>query len=211
MMDAAADQFSLFSNLLGPYPYLELDLVDVPGGFGGIEYPGLVFIGTLGEEDIVDPTVHEVAHQWFYGLIGNDQLIEPWLDEGASRFSQVLYYENFDSKSRGQSLVNYDRSLVYGHPDRSTPIGMPIDSYTSPADYRLFVYSKGALFFNQLRANLGEETFNEILKTYFNEYRYGFATSEDFQEITERVCSCDLDELFEIWVFKGGEIFGEGN
>jgi aminopeptidase N len=186
-------------------------LVDVPGGFGGIEYPGLVFIGTLGEVAIVDPTVHEVAHQWFYGLIGNDQLNQPWLDEGASRYSQVLYYENFVSVTRARSLVNYDRAQILGHQDATLPIGLQIDDYSSPGDYVLFVYSKGSLFFDTLRSVLGEEDFIEFLRTYFTEYRYGFATSEGFQTIAEEVCSCDLDEIFDRWVYKGGEISIEGN
>jgi hypothetical protein len=206
MMAAAVDQFELLSNLVGPYPYPELDLVDVPGGFGGIEYPGLVFIGTLGEFDIVDPTVHEVAHQWFYGLIGNDQLIEPWLDEGVSRFAQVLYYENYVSETRARGMVNLDRSLLLGHDSRTLPIGLSIIDYNSPADYVLFVYSKGSLFFDQLRASLGEGDFEEFLKQYYSAYRYGFATSQGFKELAENVCQCDLEELFDLWVFEGGEI-----
>jgi aminopeptidase N len=206
MMDAASQQFSLLSNLVGPYPYPELDIIDVPGGFGGIEYPGLVFIGTLGEVDIIDPTVHEVAHQWFYGLIGNDQLTEPWIDEGASRYGQVLYYENFISSGRATGILNYDRSQLWSHSDPTLPIGLEVGAYDSPRDYVLFVYSKGALFFDQLRSNLGEETFLEFLRTYFEKYRYGFATSVGFQDTAEAVCSCDLDDLFSIWVFEGGEM-----
>ena len=78
VLDAATVQFRLLSELVGPYPYAELDLVDAPGAFGGVEYPGLVFIGTMGTLNVIRPTIHEVAHQWFYGLIGDDQLYEPW-------------------------------------------------------------------------------------------------------------------------------------
>lgn len=205
MMKAAAQQFSLFSSLVGPYPYPELDLVDVPGGFGGIEYPGLVFIGTLGEFDVIDPTVHEVAHQWFYGLIGNDQLIEPWLDEAVASYSQVLYYENFVGTGRASSLLSYNRSQLWNHPDPTLPIGLSVGEYDPPGDYVLFVYSKGALFIEQLRLELGDEAFAEFLKTYYEKFRYGFATSEGFQNTAETVCSCDLTDLFNLWVYEGGE------
>jgi len=67
-LDHAAAQMEILEELVGPYPYAELDLVDAPDAFGGIEYPGLVFVGTLGGPNIIDATVHEVAHQWFYGL-----------------------------------------------------------------------------------------------------------------------------------------------
>ncbi len=205
MMKAAAQQFSLFSSLVGPYPYPELDLVDVPAGFGGIEYPGLVFIGTLGEFDVIDPTVHEVAHQWFYGLIGNDQLREPWLDEAVASYSQVLYYENFVGTGRASSLLSYNRSQLWNHPDPTLPIGLSVGEYDPPRDYVLFVYSKGALFIEQLRLELGDEAFAEFLKTYYENYTYGFATSKGFQDTAETVCSCDLADLFNLWVYAGGE------
>jgi hypothetical protein len=206
MMEAAAQQFSLLTNLVGQYPYPELDLVDVPGGFGGIEYPGLVFIGTLGEFDIIDPTVHEVAHQWFYGLIGNDQLLEPWLDEAVSSYWQVLYYENFVSTGRASALLAYNRSQVSNHSDPAQPIGYSVDTYENTRDYVLFVYTKGALFLDQLRSTLGEETFIQFLKTYYETYRYEIATTRDFQETAESVCSCDLADLFSTWVLEGGEM-----
>jgi hypothetical protein len=107
--------------------------------------------------------------------------------------------------------VNYDRSLIWGHQDPRLPIGLNIDAYNSPGDYVLFVYSKGALFYDQLRSDLGEEQFIEFLRTYYKTYRYGFATSAGFQSIAEQVCSCDLDDLFNTWVFEGGEIRSPSN
>jgi hypothetical protein len=206
MMDAASQQFSLLSNLVGPYPYPELDLVDVPGGFGGIEYPGLVFIGTLGDFDIIDPTVHEVAHQWFYGLIGNDQLNEPWIDEAISSYWQILYYENTVSPRGSFTPSGLRYSSIWREVDPNQPIGLGVGDYDSSQDYVAIVYWKGAIFFDQFRSTLGEETFLEFLSTYYRKYRYGFATSEGFQATAEEVCACDLDELFRIWVIEGGEM-----
>jgi len=68
------------------------------------------------------------------------------------------------------------------------------------------VYSKGALFFDALRREMGDRIFFRFLKDYYAAYRYGFARSQDFQATAEQTCACDLDALFDLWVYKGGEV-----
>ena len=208
MLEAGARQVQILSDLVGPYPYLELDLVDVPGAYGGIEYPGLVSVGTLGTHQIVDPTVHEVGHQWFYGLVGVDQLAEPWLDEAAATYTEVLYYEQTQGTGRATGMLSGFRDLLRSHPEPGKPIGLPVGSYRSIDDYGLFVYLKGALFFDALRSRLGDDLFFDFLRAYFEAFRYGTASGEGFQSLAEETCSCDLGQLFDLWVWRGGDIPG---
>jgi aminopeptidase N len=195
------------NRLVGPYPYPELDLVDAPEAFGGIEYPGLVYIGTVGTYWLIEPTVHEVAHQWFYALVGNDQLIEPWMDEAAAMYAEVLYYEAAGKVGLATSLLDGFRSQVRDHPRSNTPIGLPVEAYSSDWDYSTFVYLKGALFYEALRQRLGDDLFFDFLSDYFVAHRYGFAEAEDFQTAAEQACACQLDDLFNLWVYIGGPIF----
>jgi hypothetical protein len=139
VLSAAAAQLALMNELVGPYPYEELDLVDVPGAFGGIEYPGLVTVGTLGTSWVIEPVVHEVAHQWFYGLIGDDQLEEPWLDEAFATYATALYYENEIGSGRATGYLSDFRDILRSHPRPGTPIGMGVGMYEG-RDYSLFVY-----------------------------------------------------------------------
>jgi len=209
MLDAAETQLVALSEWIGPYPYAELDLVDAPGAFGGIEYPGLVYIGTLGTSWIIEPVVHEVGHQWFYGLIGSDQLEAPWLDEAAASYTEVLYYEAAVGPERGTTLVREFHDLVAGFASRSqTPIGLPVGEYASENEYALIVYAKGALFFDALRRQLGDEVFFRFLQEYFGDYRYGFAEPADFARAAESACRCDLDPVFDLWVEQGGPLPG---
>ena len=208
MLDAASRQLGILNDLVGPYPYVELDVVDVPGAFGGIEYPGIVFIGTLGTSWLIEPTVHEVAHQWFYGLIGDDQLHEPWLDEALATYTEVLYYEEIGRRGAAAGLLSQFRSWVRSHPDPTLPIGRGVGQYPDPDAYAIFVYGKGALFLDALRGEIGDEAFGEFLKGYFQEQRYGFATGEEFQLAAEAACACDLGALFDLWVWVGGDIPG---
>lgn len=206
VLDAAAAQLAILNEKVGPYPYTELDVVDGPGAFGGIEYPGLVFIGTLGSPWIIEPTVHEVAHQWFYGLIGDDQLHDPWLDEAAATWAEALYYEEEEGPGRATGFLSNIRAVVRAHSDPDQPIGLGVGDYDTEDDYALFVYYKGALFFDALRRELGDETFFTFLREYYAENRYGFAEAEDFQGAAELACGCDLSDLFDLWVYEGGPI-----
>ena len=202
----AARAVQVFEDLLGPYPYDELDIVDAPGAFGGIEYPALVYIGVIGEpgDDLV--IAHEVAHQWFYALIGNDQLDEPWLDEAAASYAEVLYLEAIGEPQAATGLLDQFRLILRASGGSETPIGLPISAYATESDYGVYVYLKGALFFDALRSRLGEPGFRAFLRDYFARHRYGFATSASFRETAEAACGCDLTDLFDLWVFEGGDL-----
>jgi hypothetical protein len=202
----AARAVQAFETWIGPYPYDELDVIDAPGAFGGIEYPGLIFIGVVGDRADDDVVIHEVAHQWFYALIGNDQLLEPWLDEGAASYLETLYYEAEGDVRTATRLLDEDRRILRAVGRTETPIGLPVGVYASENDYAVFVYLKGALFFDALRGRLGETAFGDFLHTYFADYRYGFATARAFQTTAEATCECDLTDLFDLWVYEGGEL-----
>jgi len=203
MLDYAEGQVKTLEAEVGPYPFAELDLVDTPGP-AGIEYPGEVFIGIGDGSDFFEvATVHEVGHQWFYSLIGDDQLLEPWLDEAAATYTEVLYSENIHGPRAARGMLDFfwDALSFTDQPD--LPIGRPLADY---ADYGTIVYLKGALFFDALRREMGDETFFAFLHNYYDAYRYGFATSRDFQAVAEQTCTCDLGALFDLWVYNGGPV-----
>ena len=202
----AARALEAFEAWIGPYPYDELDVIDAPGAFGGIEYPGLVFIGVVGDRADDDVVIHEVAHQWFYALIGNDQLLEPWLDEGAASYLETLYYEAVGDVRTATGILDENRRILRDVGRTETPIGLGVGEYPSERDYAVFVYLKGALFFDALRGRLGEPDFREFLRTYFAEYRYATATAQAFQATAEATCECDLGDLFDLWVHQGGPL-----
>ncbi len=203
MLAYGADQVRNLNQRIGLYPYKELDLVDAPGAFGGIEYPGEVFIGVVGPDSFFEiATVHEVGHQWFYGVLGDDQLREPWLDEGFASYTEVLYFESKDGTGGRERTVeefrsNYEAMLT----DSSVPIGLPVERYDSDFDYYAAVYSKGAVFIDELRTRMGDEAFFAFLQTYYSQNRFGFVTGPLLQKTAETTCGCDLAPLFSEWVY----------
>lgn len=207
-LDWATEAVRLFSTRFGPYPFTELDVVETPTHAGGIEYPGLVVINstyyeTLGErmEWVV---VHEVGHQWWYSLVGNDQVDEPWLDEALVQYSTLLYYEDRYGAGVAAELLEqvfrqpYEELVESG---RDVPAGLPVAAYGG-ADYGTVVYRKGPLYFHALRQEVGDEPFWGILQTYFARNRYGVATPEKWLAAVETVTGDEQRALYEQWIVE---------
>jgi aminopeptidase N len=205
VLDQAGAQVETLQTLVGDYPFAELDIVDAPGAFGGIEYPGLILIGIISPDRYFErANVHEVGHQWFYSLIGDDQLLQPWLDEAAASYTEVLYAEHVISAQAAQDALAGFWGYLAAADDPDKPIGLPVEAYDD--DYGLIVYGKGALFFEALRREMGDRSFFDFLRAYYERYRYRFATSEGFHETAEATCACELDALFDLWVYEGGPV-----
>jgi aminopeptidase N len=201
----AAASLRLYSDIYGHYPYTELDVVEAPLNFRGMEYSGLILIGEELYRDqrefLTFLVAHEIAHQWWYGVVGNNPYQSPWLDEGLTEYSAFDYYRGVFGQSEaerlltGRWLIPFDAAgaVIDGRVDR------PAASF-DPADYELLVYAKAALFFNALREQLGEEMYRQVLQSYYAENRYGIVTPETFLATAERLSDQNLTPLVEQWL-----------
>ncbi|MCX7995578.1 MAG: M1 family metallopeptidase [candidate division WOR-3 bacterium] len=206
----AVDALKRYNNWFGKYPYKKLSVVQ--GYFdGGMEYPNLVIIG--GREDNLTKQfemviIHEIAHQWFYGIIGSNEMDEAWLDEGFTSYAEARYFvdkygiENsfFKSSFLPELRHNYINRLMY-YITLTNQIERPIltKSYEfidSPIAYQTAAYSKPSLFLRYLEAYLGSNTFDTILKRYFNDFKFKHPESQDFIRICEEVSGKDLKQFF---------------
>ena len=205
-LDCATEAVRLFSTHFGPYPFTELDVVETPTHAGGIEYPGLVVINSAYYEALSERmewvVVHEVCHQWWYSLVGNDQVDEPWLDEALVQYSTLLYYENRYGAELAAELLEqvfqrpYEELVKSG---RDAPVGLPVAAY-SGEDYGPVVYRKGPLYFHALRQEVGDEDFWAILQMYFTLNRYDVATPEDWLAAVEAVTGNEHRAIYERWI-----------
>lgn len=202
----ATASLRLYSDLYGLYPYTELDVVEAPLNFRGMEYSGLVLIG----EDLYEGNqrealtflvAHEVAHQWWYGVVGNNPYRYPWLDEGLTEYSAFDYYRGVFGEEAATRLVNA-RWLIPFDSAAGSVDGI-VDQPAAAFDlfsYELLVYAKAALFFNALREQLGEATYRRVMQTYYLENRYRIVTPQTFLATAERVSGQDLQPLAEEWL-----------
>ncbi len=203
----ASEALRLFNRKFGEYPYAELDVVPTPTNAGGIEYPGLIVVSEslyVGRGTYFELVVaHEMAHQWWYGLVGSDQLDEPWMDEALANYSMYIYFENTASiddaqRIRETTFEDAYRELQQNHIDRA--IGGPVAGFPNQSDYVAVVYGKGPLFFDAVRKRLGDDAFFAGLRTYLKLHRYGVAYPEDLISAFEKASGQQIDDLYRSWV-----------
>ena len=196
-----------YEKRIGAYPFNELDLVETPTGAGGIEYPGLIVVA----QDLYEgnstfqegATAHEAAHQWWYSLVGDDQVDDPWLDEAFAQFTTALYYRDAYGPTGMQADIDQDLARRYNRvkgTEDDKRADLPVASYTD-RQYGAIVYGKAALFFNALYDKMGDDKFNAFMQTYFNKYRYGIAYPKDLYDIAAQfVDPGTLNELEKEWI-----------
>jgi hypothetical protein len=200
------ESLAFFGEHFGPYPFAEFDVVATPTAAGGIEYPGLIVMPIRNYGDTSGrfqwSTVHEVAHQWWYSLVGNDQQDEPWVDEALTQYSTALFFERQLNWDGAVAEVFEPRYAQVAGTEEDDLITLPVADYTE-ANYGPLVYSKGPLFFHAMRQEVGDEAFDAILKSFFVNYRYGIASGKELLGLAASVSGMDLNDLYREWLEDG--------
>ena len=147
---------------------------------------------------------HETAHQWWYSVVGNDVFDSPWLDEGLTTFSSAVYYEEAAgpqayTEVRSYWQGRYDRLVQDG---RDVPLSWSLDEFMQqdPEAYAPVAYSKGALFFDALRNEVGDEAFFAALNSYYQDHRYQIATESDLRAAFIQTAGTNVEAIFDAWL-----------
>ena len=194
---SAVQAVSIYSAKFAPYPYETLAVVQTDI-HDGQEEDGLVFVSTDfygqygggAKNNLTTIGVHEIAHQWWYGLVGNDQAMEPWLDEAMATYSERIFYE-YNYPRFGdwwwQFRVDYFGASGY--------VDTPIYNWSSQRTYVNAVYLNGAHFIEDLRTRMGDDNFFRFLKDYAARYSRGRATTSDFFAVVRANTTADISDL----------------
>lgn len=169
VLQAVLSSFGDLVGRFGPFPYSSLSVPVIPDISGGIEFPGLFYLG----HDQLDATPsHELAHEWFYGLVGDNQARDPWLDEAFATYAEAL--------ARGTQSV-YRRTAV---PTAGrNKVGEPMtywDARGSRVYYRS-VYAQGAAALLRARAAVGGARFDAAIRCYVRSVAHRVARPEDLE------------------------------
>jgi len=211
-MHYGADAIKIFSEAFGEYPYQQFSVVQADFFIGGMEYPNLVMIdkglysGTaLGLLEYV--TVHEAAHQWWYGIVGNDEIDEAWLDEALTEYSTILYYgRRYDAEQQEKVYQDMVVNKGYGYlsaaeePGTREEIDKPTHQFSDLWVYDAVVYGKGAIMFHELHKAMGDEDFREALQIYFENLKFQNATKEDLLACLKEATGKEWDAFLEEWL-----------
>jgi hypothetical protein len=147
---------------VGSFPYRTLTVALLPDYGGGIEYPSMIFEATPSRLVLV----HEVAHQWFYGMVGNSQFRDPWLDEAFATWAEAVVDE--------QSAFGYEAGLRL-----PGEVGGTMAEFSDDGTYFEVVYGKGGAALLAARAAAGPEAFDAAIRCYVDATAWSIATPED--------------------------------
>ena len=154
-IDALAERF-------GPFPYATLTVPWLPDLGGGIEYPSSVLLASADEQVLV----HEVAHMWFYGMVGDDQFRDPWLDESFAGYAE--------SVTRPPSPAEVARALAL-----DGDVGGSMADFPDDRSYVRAVYAKGAAMLLTARERAGAAAFDAALRCHVDAAAWTTATPAD--------------------------------
>jgi len=194
----------IFGSSFGKYPYAAFSVVETEFP-SGMEYPGLVYINTkyydnsYDEDNLLYTTVHETAHQWWYGVVGNDQIDEAWLDEGFATYSEGVFTEKEYGAANGKLYYEYIEKSSKEDIEAGVYDGVilkPLSRYANWNDYGSAVYTGGAMLLNEIRRQVGDKDFFKIMQTYYREYAFKNATTGDFLMVCEQVSGKEFDDTF---------------
>ncbi len=207
----ALQSVKAYNKIFGDYPYAELNIVQNPTPTG-VEFPGLVQISAKawvrGNDFLEKVVAHEVGHQWFYGIVGNDQVNHPWIDESLTSYTEFVYWREYYSAAKADEYVNsFQRGYVgyIGRRFEDQPLDLPVNKYSGPA-YGAIVYTKGPLFLVELERQIGRATVYRALSVYFRRMKYGVAYTKDIKQAFEDTSGKDLSAVFAKWVSGGAPI-----
>lgn len=195
--EIAANAMRLYGELFFPY---SRDLISIVVGdfLHNMEMDGLIMISYgifdfydgIPESDLTIMTPHELSHQWFYGFIGNNHALEPWLDEALATYAELLYYERYHPES-----VDWWWSVRIYKPVPSGYVDSDIWIPGGYIPYRDSVYLQGVHFLHEVRQTVGDGAFFASLKDYAYTNTYNLATKEDFFEAFARHSNQDLTPI----------------
>ena len=201
ILNAAVREIGLFEVKFGAFPYGSLSIVQADLN-DGQEYDGLVFLATKfyneyndsARSNLISIGVHEIAHQWWFGLVGNDQAMEPWLDEALAVYSEAIFYQYIYPNSYDwwwNFRVNYfgPSGWVDGN----------VYDYGSFRGYVNAAYLNGANFLEALNYRMGDDAFFRFLQDYASRYGRGRATTYDFFAVARQSTTADISDLINAY------------
>ena len=196
-LEIAIEAVNSFNEMFGLYPYSTLCVVETNFIYGGMEYPNLVMISDAinDKKEYQYAIVHEIAHQWWYGVVGNDEFNEPWLDESLTEYSALLFFEKNDKYGLKYDIMVENANSTYKffvdvyskiYNDFDTSMTRPLSEFKTEPEYVNLVYTKGVLMFDSLRSLVGEKKLLTALRDYYKKYAFKNVKGYEFMEIIDK-------------------------
>ncbi|WPV67340.1 M1 family metallopeptidase [Chitinophaga sp. LS1] len=187
----------------GPYPYKSFSFIQ--GGDGGMEYPMATLIMGNGKlEGLYGLGVHEWMHSWYQGMLGTNESLYPWMDEGFTTFAEnnVLYHTLDSTKEAFAQEGSYNGYYNLVKSGFEEPMSTHSDHYNTNYGYTQTAYNKGAVFLEQLGYVIGTENRDKGLLRYYSDWRFKHPNPNDFIREMEKESGIALDWYKQYLVYS---------
>ncbi|HYO23078.1 MAG TPA: M1 family metallopeptidase [Flavisolibacter sp.] len=178
----------------GAYPYKQYSWVH--GGDGGTEYAMASMVSGGGDAVII----HEFLHSWYQGMLGTNELLYPWMDEGFTTFAEDETFAFFNKSKEFPHQGSYDAYFSLVKSGLEEPLVTHADHLNTVAAYLTQSYFKGAVFLAQLGYVVSDSLRDKILLEYYRQWRFKHPTANDFIRVAEKVSGLKLDWYKQYWV-----------
>ena len=210
-----------FGAAFGDYPYETLTIVHPPWGAfeaGGMEYPTLITTGggwmrdPIGTHALEILTLHELAHQWFYGLVGTNENRWPFLDEGITSYAEMDACEAlWPDASAGAGLgLRVGLPAIYRagalEATRNARASDAAPSFVSGQDYGALVYSRSAAAMRTLANVYGEDTVRRAVGVYARRHRFAHPTPDDFFSAVREVVGPEAEGALRVALTEASSV-----
>lgn len=209
----AVGMLQYLNKTAGKYPYTTYTVAETDFCYGGMEYGTFAMI-TSGSQAYQEAVAHETAHQWFYGLVGNNQINNAWMDEGMADFMTYMYLDKTGAvplensiKAVTKTYVSYVDVLNHYYDNVDTSF-RALDSYKNDNEYVVFTYVKGSLLFGTIYEIMGEAKFNKALQSYVNNYTCCIASPQAMIDSFASVGGQEIGKIFTDFI-DGKEIVSQ--
>lgn len=212
VLEAAIASMEAFTEAIGPYPYASIDYVEtaMQKGAMGMEYPQLIMImegvqtlDKLYNQDLTGMvTAHETAHQWFYGIVGNDQYAEAWIDEGFATYLENIYYEHTGKATEEDTFHKAPVSAEVFHNNQQLggeALNQSYSDFANTNSYSMTVYTRAGEFLISLRRLMGNEAFNAAVKEIYENYRFEEIKTEQVLDIFQSHTKEELSGIYKYY------------
>ena len=206
--------FEYANKYFGQYPYKQFSVIQ--GGDGGMEYPMSTLI-TGNRGSLLGVTIHESMHDWYHGVLGSNEALHPWMDEGFTSYASSRISQHISMATKGESAPattietigsrsgqgSYLRSAAGG---REEAMSTHSDHYDLNGVYSAAAYGKGAVWMSQMGYVIGEEARDRGLLEYFNRWKFKHPNPNDVLRVMEDVSGLELDWYNEYFVFTTKQV-----
>lgn len=210
-LNTAINALNTFNEMIGQYPYSVLNVVKTDFLHGGMEYPMLVYISDdiTQDSEYTNVIVHEIAHQWWYGIVGDNETAYGWIDEGLAEYSTALFYDkNSQYGLTSEEVISNSLSAyllfcdvyreVYDNLD--TSMNRSLYNFNTETEYVYLTYVKGVLMFDSVADLIGDAKMEKCLKTFYEDNAMKFATPTTLIQSFEKASGKSLQSFITSWL-----------